>query len=80
MPGAQGYSRILLGPLFTKPWYVLVQNLAKSRSLEIFVSSYPIALQFDGRLGSTAAEPPLKVQNDTIIIAPNLAVARYHEI
>ena len=39
-----------------------------------------IALEFDRRLGSTAAVAPVKFQNDTIILTPNLVASRFHEI
>ena len=44
------------GHLFTKRTDVLPQDLAKSRSREIRIWTFPIALKFDRHLGSTAAE------------------------
>ena len=41
---------------------------------------FPIALKLDNHLGSNAAEMPVKFQNDTIIITPNLAASRLREI
>ena len=67
-------------PLFTKWTDVLPQDLVKPRSLEIEVDTFPIALIFDRHLGSSAVEIPVKFQNDTIIIASNLAASRLHEI
>ena len=68
------------GPLFTKRTDVLPQDLMKSRSREIRVDTFPIALKFDRQLGSSAAEMPVKFQSDKIIMTSNPAVSRFHEI
>ena len=68
------------GPLFTKGTDVLPQDLAKSRSREILVQTFTIALKFDRHIGSKAAEMPVEFQSDTIIITSNLATSRLHEI
>ena len=59
---------------------ILPQDLVKSRSHEIRVQIFPIALKFDRYLGSSAAEMPVKYQNDTINITCNLVALRLHEI
>ena len=66
-------------PLFTMRTDVLPQDLGKSRSREIWVSIFPIALKFDSHLGSSAVEMPVKFQSDTIIIPCNPATSRLHE-
>ena len=66
-------------PLFTERTDVLPQDLLMSRSREIRVYAFPIALKFDWHLGSSAAEMPVKYQSDKIIIRPNLAASRLHE-
>ena len=68
------------GPCFTKRTDVLPQYLVKSRSYVIMVYTFPIVLTFDRHLGSSAAETAVKFQSDTIIITPNLAAVRLHEI
>ena len=45
-----------------------------------FMSSFPIALKFDRHVGSGAVEIPVKFQGNTIIIIPNVATSRLHEI
>ena len=60
-----------LGPLFTKRTDVLPQDIAKSRSWEIRFQTFPIALNFERHIGSTAAEMPVKLQSDKIIITLN---------
>ena len=52
----------------------------KSRSREICVNNYPIALKFDSHLDSTAAEAPVKFQSDVIIQTTNLMASSLHEI
>ena len=59
------------GPLFTKRTDVLPQDLVKSRSLEIWVQTFPITLKFE-RL--------VKFQSDMIITTFSLAASRLHEI
>ena len=66
------------GPLFTKRTDVLPQDLVKSRTREIRVSTFPISLKFDRHLG--AVEMLVKFHSDTIIIISNLADSRRHEI
>ena len=51
------------GPLFTKRAGVVPQDLVTSRSHEILVGTFPIALKFDSRLGSIAAEMLVKLSN-----------------
>ena len=74
--------RILLwsGPLFTKQTDVLPQDLVTSRSREIRVYTFTIAVKFERHLASGVAEVPVEFQSDTIIITPNLAASRLHEI
>ena len=67
------------GPLFTKRTDVMPQDLVKSRSRGIRIYTFPIALKFDCHIGNGAAEMPVKFENDTIIIAPNLAASRLHK-
>ena len=67
-------------PLFTKQTDVLLQDLAKPRSREIRVLTFPVALKIDRHLGSGASEMPVKFQSGTIFIAPNLATSRLREI
>ena len=78
------------GPLFTKRTDVLPQDFVKPRSREIRVYTFLIALKFyrqlngalkfDRRLGSAAAERPVKFQSDPIIKALHLAASRSHDI
>ena len=49
------YLLIKPEPLFTKREDVLPQDLAKIRSREIRVETFPIALKYDRHLGGTAA-------------------------
>ena len=65
------------GALFTKLTDALPQDLVKSRSREIRVYTFPIALKFERHLGSSAAEMPIKFQSDTIIITPTLMASRF---
>ena len=60
------------GPLFTKRTDVLPQ--VKSRSRDIRVQTFRIALKFDRHLGSTAVETPVKFQSDTVVLIPNLGL------
>ena len=59
---------------------VLPQDLVKSRSREIRIQTFPIALKFDRHLGSSAGKMPVKFQSDTIIKTSNLAASSLHEI
>ena len=52
------------GPLFTMRQDVLPQDLVMTRSGEIRVQAFPIALQFSRRLHSRAADMPVKSQSD----------------
>ena len=65
--------------LFTKRADVLPQHLMKSRSREIRVQAFPIALKFDRHLGSRATEVPTKFQSNTIIVTTHLAASRLNE-
>ena len=65
---------------FNKWTDVVPQDLVKSRSLEIHVQTFPIALKICRHLGSSAAEMPVKYQRYTIIITSNIAAFRLHEI
>ena len=47
------------GPLFID-WVVLPQDLVKSRSHEIRVYTFPLALKFYRHIGSITAEMPVK--------------------
>ena len=69
-----------LWPLFTKQTDVLPPDLIKSRSREIRVKTFSIALKIDRHLGSSASEMLVKFYNDTIIIKSNLAASRLREI
>ena len=62
-------------PLFIKQMNVLWQDLTKFQSRQI-----PIVLRFDRHLSSSAAEMPVKFQNNTIIITSNLVTSKLHEI
>ena len=48
-----------------------------SRSRELFDS---VVLKFDRRLGSIAAEPPIKFQIDAVMSTTNLVAKRFREI
>ena len=61
------------GPLFTKRTDFLPQDLVKSRSREILVYSFPVALKFDKQLGSSAAEMPVKFQGVEVVKSTNPA-------
>ena len=65
------------GPLFIKRT-VLPQDLVKSRSHEIRVQAFPIALKFDRHINSSAVERLMKFHDDAISIISNLA--RFHGI
>ena len=52
----------------------------ESGSLENGSFNYRIALKFDRRVGSSAADVPVKFQNDRPILNTNLAASRLHEI
>ena len=58
------------GPLFTKRTDVSPQDFVKSRSCEIRIYSFSIALKFDRHLGSSAEKMSAKFQGDTIIMQP----------
>ena len=61
-------------------WYsVLLEDLVKSRSREIRIQAFPIALKFDRHIGSSVAEVPVKLQN-MIINTFNLVASRLREI
>ena len=49
------------------PLFADSPDLAKTRGREILVNSGAIALKFRSRLGSSAAETPVKFHNDTIM-------------
>ena len=65
--------------LFSKWTDVSPHDLVKSRSREIRVYTFPIALIFYKHLRSIAAEMPVKFQSDAIIITSNLAASRLHD-
>ena len=73
-------ENIYSGPLFTKRTDILQLNLAKPRNREIGCYTDGIALQFDRHRGSTAAEVPVKCQNNGKILNPSLACLRLHDI
>ena len=56
------------------------RRISWSLEAERFGFRLPIALKFDRHLGSSAAEMPVKLQRDTIIITSNLVASRLHEI
>ena len=47
---------------------------------EIRFKTFQIALTFDRHLSGSAAEMPVKCQSDTVIITPNFAASKHHEI
>ena len=55
-------------------------NLPKSWSGERYVQGWPIVLKFSRRLGSTAAEMPVKFKNDMTRITPNHVTSSRREI
>ena len=59
---------------------VFSSDLVKSRSHEIGTLNCRIALKFDRHIGSTAAEVPVKFQNDRTNLNTNLAASRLYEI
>ena len=77
--GGAGGTPWRTGPRFNIRWYVLSEDLVKSRSREIGSSSYGIALQFDRHFGSPAAELPAKFQSDRTILNTNLAASKLCE-
>ena len=66
--------------LFIERSDVLPQDLMKSRSHEIRVIIFPIALKIDRHVGSSDAEMHVELQSNTIIVTSNLAASRLHEI
>ena len=58
----------------------LRQVLLKTRRREIRVYTFPIALNLERHIGSSAAVIPVQFQSDTIIISSNLAATRLHDI
>ena len=68
------------GPLFTKRTNVLAKDLVKSRSRDIQICSFQIALKFDRPLGSGPAEMPVKFQSDSTAVTSNLAASKLYEI
>ena len=67
-------SHKLPGTPFTKRSDdVSPQDLAKSGSRVVQMFTFPITLQFDRHLGSSAAYLPVNFQSDTIFITYNLA-------
>ena len=50
--------------LFPKQADVLPQAVLKSRSREIDIYTFIFALKFDGHIGSSAADMPVKFQSD----------------
>ena len=67
------------GPLFTKRTDVLPQDLAKSRSRDIWAYPFQIALKFERYLGNSTAEMPVKFMSDIIIMTFNFAASIFHE-
>ena len=59
------------GPLFTKRYDVLPQDLVKSWSREIGSQTFSIALKLDGNLDSSSADIPVKFQSETMINIPS---------
>ena len=69
-----------LGYSYPKRTDVLPQDLVKSRSRDIRVKTFAIALLFDRYTGNIATDLPAKFQNDMIITTSNLAAPRLHGI
>ena len=65
-------SRVLRGAFHS--------NLVKSRSREIRLNNYQMALEFDRRVRSTTAEPPVKFQSNPLTLTIDLAASRLDEI
>ena len=65
--------------LYTKRTDALSQDLAKTRSHEIWVQTFPIPLICYMYLGSTIAETLVKIQRDSIIIPHSLVSSRFRE-
>ena len=74
------FETLVPGPLFTKRTDVFPQDFVKSRSREIWIYTFPIALKIDRHLGSSTAAMPVKFQSDTNIITSNCVASRLHEI
>ena len=70
-----GPKIIISGPLFTKR-----KDLVKFRSRDIVFYDVRIGLIFDRRLGSAAAQVPVKLQSDEKSPNPTHAALRLHEI
>ena len=68
------------GHFFTKPYFALPHDLAMSRSREIVCYSDRIALKFDRRVGSSAAEMPVNFQSDSTTLIQYLMAAKLCEI
>ena len=68
----QSNQIVFPGPLFIKQTNVLPQDLVKSRSLAICVSTISIALKFHRQIGHSACDMPVKFHSDTIIITRNM--------
>ena len=80
VPRSQHVSAaIMAGPLFTKRTDLLPQDLVKSRSREMWVYTFTIALKVERHIGN-AVEMSVKFQSDTIIVTSNLVASRRHEI
>ena len=67
-------------PLFTKRVDILPQDLVKTRSRAIGSYNHRIAMKFDRRLDSAAAETPVEFQGDRKSLSLNHAASRLHEI
>ena len=68
------------GPLFNQVTNFLPPNLVKSRRREFGCYNDRIALKFDRRFGSSAAEGPVKFRSDLKTLNPNVAASRLHKI
>ena len=55
-------------------------DLTQSRDHYMWVWGYPIVVKFDRRLGSTAAEAPVKFHNDTLMLTLNPAASKLNDI
>ena len=69
------YWSNLQGPQFTKWTGVLPQDLVKYWSRENRVYTFSIALKFYRHIGSSAAEMPVKLESDTIVLTSNFAAS-----
>ena len=73
----QTFVSVLQGIISTTP--ATSRELSKPRDSPL-VLTFPIAVEFDRHLDSSAIDTHVKTQNDMIITTTNLAASRLHEI